>query len=197
MVRHLYTHIDGGTETNATYRYTCPISKDCNGFDLSEGSLLTHISSFHSDQEKEFQLESIEDPFGTRRENESKLKQILDVGAIIGSFSNSSGTCNSGCTTAPVCTVKPLLHVSSKLDEDLDDTVSAIEALCSLNNKNQGSQGLGLSHEPSTTSPNTVEERYDHTSNVLLSTKISNDNSSILEDAIRQSNIRQVLNHTF
>ena len=94
---------------------TCPVSKDCLFYDSSKECLSSHIISCHPDHAKTFQLEANND-FST-------------------TFVNDTGPLER--TSAPICAVKPLPPVSSRLVEDLADTVSAIEAICSLNNEPQ------------------------------------------------------------
>ena len=176
LVRHLYTHIDGGSETQTTATDTCPISRTCKFSYLSKESLLTHILSYHPDHPsaKEFQLESNDDLSAVLTQNELKLNYLKEPATETSSQTETARTIGTSAT--PVCAVKPLPPTSTRLVEDLADTVSAIEAICSLNNEDKN---LGLQHEFSPSI--SLKKQHNYSSNVM-SADPSNNEKSIFEN---------------
>ena len=75
-------------------------------------------------------------------------------------------------STTPACAVKPLPQ-ASRLGEDLADTFSVVDALCSLNNENNP---LSVQHD---VPPSNCFQKQDnnHLSNVLLIDPIIDENT--------------------
>ena len=132
LVQHLHIHIDGNVDVDEP-QTICPVSRDCYSYDASKGPLSSHIISCHPDHAKELKLESNGDSLWNTGEDELGFLNGTDLGE---SSSQEMMNCVSVSST-PICTVKPLPPASTRLVEDLADTVSAIEAICSLNTEPQ------------------------------------------------------------
>ena len=163
LVQHLHIHIDGNVDLDNP-QTTCPISRDCYSYDATKGALSSHIVSCHPEQVEKLELDS--------------------SGAMTATTDTSMGilqrtTNETPVNSTPICAVKPLPPVSSRLTADLADTVSAIEAICSLNNETQSQrvQQTHMTSKFSTASGTLFEESIDNT-NLISSNEIFHPSNS-------------------
>ena len=166
LVQHLHVHIDGNVD-EGNPQTTCPVSRSCHFYDASKGALSSHIVEYHPEQVNKLEL----------RPN-SELPVTTDNSMNILERSTNDTSLN----LTPICAVKPLPPASSRLVEDLADTVSAIEAICSLNNE-PPSQAI---HQTPSTS------KYNDVNSTLLTDSNTNPNCSYNHDILSSSNFLQV-----
>ena len=115
--------------------------------------------------------------------NELKLNRLKE--SENSSLTESERTIEA--STTPVCAVKPLPQ-ASRLGEDLADTFSAIEALCSLNNENNP---LSVHHDVPPSS-GFQKQHNNHLSNVtLIDPNI--DENTVLENTLNLQAESQVM----
>ena len=148
LIQHLYTHIDGVSGANSGSLNVCPFSSECEGVDLMNETLLSHIYGYHPANVIEMQLDQTDvyrDGYDESRSIASTSKELST-----GTSSYQDKTSKVGApSSTPVCTVKPLSHTSTELSNDLANTVSAIEAICTsgANLCNSNVIGQKSSHE--------------------------------------------------
>ena len=162
LVQHLHVHIDGNVD-EGNPQTTCPVSRSCHLYDASKGALSSHIVECHPEQVNKLEL----------RPN-SELPVTADNSMNILERTTNDTSMN----LTPICAVKPLPPVSSRLVEDLADTVSAIEAICSLNNEPPSQT---IQQTPSTS-------KYNEFDGTLFTDSNTNPNCALNNDILTSSN---------
>ena len=166
LVQHLHVHIDGNVD-EGNPQTTCPVSRSCHLYDASKGALSSHIVACHPEQVNNLELRpSCELPV-TDDNNMNILERTTN---------------DTSLNLTPVCAVKPLPPVSSRLVEDLADTVSAIEAICSLNNEPPSQT---IQQTPSTS-------KFNEFDSTLFTDSNTNPNCTSNNDILSSSNFLQV-----
>ena len=153
LIQHLYTHIDGVSGENSGSLNVCPFSSECEGVDLMNETLLSHIYGYHPANAIEMQLDQTDvyrDGYDESRSIASTSKELSTGTSSYQDKTNKLGAPSS----TPVCTVKPLSHTSTELSNDLANTVSAIEAICT--------SGENLLHS------NATRQKSSHEDNLIL-----------------------------
>ena len=117
--------------------------------------------------------------------NELKVNRLKESERENPSQTESERTIEA--STTPVCAVKPLPQ-TSRLGEDLADTFSAIEALCSLNNENNP---FSVQHDVSPSNP-FQKQHNNHLSNVVLIDPTI-DGNTVLENTLNLQAESQVI----
>ena len=185
LIQHLCAHMDGSAGGQAIVGTTCPITCECKHFDISKESLSSHILYYHPEHAKKLQLkEAMEDLSLTVTRNELYSDSIK--GVAMDPSLQGEHLKQLGASTTPVCTVKPLPPISSRLVEDLADTVSAIEAICSINN---GKETPSQLHEHPQTRFIANQDIYHN----ALSEHSSNEENSVFENKLQPPNQSKVI----
>ena len=129
LIQHLYTHIDGVSGANSGSLNVCPFSSECEGVDLMNETLLSHIYGYHPANAAEMQLDHTDAFYDGNDESRSIASTSKELSTGTSSYQDKTSKVGAPSST-PVCTVKPLSHTSTELGNDLANTVSAIEAIC-------------------------------------------------------------------
>ena len=148
LIQHLYTHIDGVSGANSGSLNVCPFSSECEGVDLMNETLLSHIYGYHPANAAEMQLDHTDAFYDGNDESRSIASTSKELSTGTSSYQDKTNKVGAPSST-PVCTVKPLSHTSTDLGNDLASTVSAIEAICTsgANLCNSNVIGQKSSHE--------------------------------------------------
>ena len=153
LIQHLYTHIDGVSGENSGSLNVCPFSSECEGVDLMNETLLSHIYGYHPANAIEMQLDQTDVYSEGYDESRSMASTSKELSTVTPSYQDKTSKVGVPSST-PVCTVKPLSHTSTGLGNDLANTVSAIEAICT--------SGENLSHS------NVIGQKSSYEDNVIL-----------------------------
>ena len=148
LIQHLYSHIDGVSGENSGSLNVCPFSSECEGVDLMNETLLSHIYGYHPANAAEMQLDHTDAYYDGNDESRSIASTSKELSTGTSSYQDKTSKVGAPSST-PVCTVKPLSHTSTELSNDLANTVSAIEAICTsgANLCNSNVIGQKSSHE--------------------------------------------------
>ena len=153
LIQHLYTHIDGVSGANSGSLNVCPFSSECEGVDLMNETLLSHIYGYHPANAAEMQLDHTDAYYDGNDESRSIASTSKELSTGTSSYQDKTSKVGAPSST-PVCTVKPLSHTSTELSNDLANTVSAIEAICT--------SGANLCHA------NVIGQKSSHEDNIIF-----------------------------
>ena len=153
LIQHLYTHIDGVSGANSGSLNVCPFSSECEGVDLMNETLLSHIYGYHPANAIEMQLDQTDVYRDGYDESCSIASTSKELSTGTSSYQDKTNKVGAPSST-PVCTVKPLSHTSTDLGNNLANTVSAIEAICT--------SGENLCHS------NIIGQKPSHEDNVIF-----------------------------